>query len=233
MILMLDLNFSMAADSAKATGAKAVLRNDTTAIKLRNFDKTALKSYSKQPAFKYDGTYTDTSLWSRFWGWFWKMADSLLSKKYSARIVSYLLIAVGLSAITFLVLKLTGVDALNIFRRRSAAAGLANTNNVENIHKINFDSGIEKAEAAHNYRLAVRLLYLKCLKQLSDAGHIRWEINKTNSDYLNELSNQEQRIAFQLLTQQFEYIWYGEFTLDASVFKKINSLFHDFKIGAA
>jgi hypothetical protein len=107
-------------------------------------------------------------------------------------------------------------------------ANLPYSESLENIHDINFDGEIEKAVTQHNYRLAVRLLYLRCLKQLSDAELIKWQIDKTNSAYINELSNQEQRKVFKTLTLQFEYVWYGEFAIDAPVFKNINTLFQDF-----
>ena len=144
-------------------------------------------------------------------------------------IIKYIFIAAGLAAIVLLVFKLAGIDMLHIFRRRSMQAEVPYSESLENIHEINFDAEIEKAIAQHNYRLAVRMLYLRCLKQLSDADLIKWQIDKTNSTYINELNNTEQRKVFKTLTLQFEYVWYGEFIIDAAVFKNINTLFQDFK----
>ena len=100
---------------------------------------------------------------------------------------------------------------------------------LENIHEINFDEEIEKAVALHNYRLAVRLLYLKCLKQLSDRNLIQWKIDKTNSAYIYELSDPNQRQTFSRLTRQFEFVWYGNFAIDQQAFGNINQMFQDFK----
>ncbi len=227
----------MAAKHAKIAAPKLVLRNDTTKVQLRAFDKTALKNYSTQPEFKYEGAYKGESAWSLFWRWFWNMVGAILSRGKNASLfalfIQYLFILLGVGALIFLILRLAGVDALNIFRRKPVAANIPYAESLENIHEIDFDADIEKAVAQHNYRFAVRLLYLKCLKQLSDAGQITWELNKTNSTYINELANLEQRIAFNLLTRQFEYIWYGEFIIDGQVFKKVNLLFHDFKATTA
>jgi len=229
----LTFTFCRAADTVKKIKPKAVLQIDTASVQARSFDSTVLKNYSTQPAFKYNNNYAGPSLWAAFWKWFWNWLTSFLSKGKRGSIFTLFLkglfILLGLGALIFLILRLAGVDALNIFRRKALAAGLPYSESVENIHEINFDDGIEKAIAQHNYRLAVRLLYLNCLKQLSDAGQIRWEINKTNNDYVNEINNQEQRIAFNLLTRQFEYVWYGEFIIDAPVFKKVNAMFNDFK----
>ncbi len=109
---------------------------------------------------------------------------------------------------------------LNIFRRKSLSANLPYSESLENIHEIDFDAEIEKAVSQHNYRLAVRMLYLKCLKQLSDATLIKWQPEKTNSAYINELNDVVKRTAFKLLTRQFEYVWYGEFAIDGSTFIK-------------
>ncbi len=231
----------------KAPKVPLVLTMDTAQVNVRHFDSTALKAYCKHPEFQYqeDDAQSTPSWWTRFWRWFWNWVLDLfkpmkLSKhNYSPFIrfllyaLRYLAIGAGLGAIVFLGLKLAGIDMLNVFRKKSMSANLPYLESLENIHDINFDDELEKAIAQHNYRLAVRLLYLKCLKQLSDADLIKWQIDKTNSAYINELSNPEQRRVFKMLTLQFEYTWYGEFAIDAVVFKNINALFMDFKKGIA
>ena len=236
-ILIAGLSFGMAAKPVKTVKPKFILSIDTAKVQLRNFDKTAIKNYNKQPEFQYNDSYEGASLWSRFWSWVWHSIGELLFKGNRGNLLiiflRYFFILLGLCAIVFIILRLAGIDALNIFRAKPASASLPYSESLENIHEIDFDADIEKAVAQHNYRFAVRLLYLKCLKQLNDAGQIRWDINKTNSAYVNELTNNEQRIAFNLLTRQFEYTWYGEFAIDAPVFTRINALFHEFKAKAA
>ncbi len=231
--LTLSLTASRASGPVKKPKPAAVLQNDTATVQVRNFDKADLNNYAKQPIFKYKEGYVGPSLWDTFWKWFWNWWDSFFSKGNRGSILvlflKYLFILLGVGTVIFVILRLAGVDALYIFKRKAASANLPYSESTENIHEINFDEGIEKAVAQHNYRLAVRLLYLKCLKQLSDAGQIHWEINKTNSDYGNELANQEQRIAFNLLTHQFEYVWYGEFIIDGTLYTKVNALFNDFR----
>jgi hypothetical protein len=112
---------------------------------------------------------------------------------------------------------------------KSRKTPLAYTESTENIHEINFDEEIEKAIASHNYRLAVRLLYLRSLKQLSDNGLIQWQPEKTNSVYVYELNNPSVRQSFVSLTRQFEYVWYGGFNIDGAAFGNINQLFQNFK----
>ena len=221
----------------EAPKAKAILRTDTSApVQVRHFDTAALKAYSKNPDFQYKDEVIQASWWERFWKWFWHWLDHLFDSgpKKNANIgnswdvfFKYLFITLGIAALVFLIFKLIGVDMKNIFRKKSASA-IPFSEFFEDINAIDFDREIENAVAKHNYRFAVRLLYLKSLKQLSEAGLIEWKIEKTNSAYIDELNNDDHRAAFKMLTMQFEYVWYGEFLIDAPVYSNINSSFQDF-----
>lgn len=228
--------FSKAPDIIAPVKKDPIIKIDSSRVNVRHFDAEALKAYSRQKEFQYPDMELRPSLWTRFWRWFWHLFDFLRPKKvpegfadWFLLVLKYLFILVGVAAIVFVILKMAGIDALNIFRRKPLAASVPYSESLEDIHEIDFDAEIEKAAGMHNYRLAVRLLYLKCLKELSDATLIKWQPEKTNSAYIEELNDPGQRSAFRLLTHQFEYIWYGEFAIDAPVFKDINSMFQRFK----
>ncbi len=207
-----------------------VVRNDTSQITPRHFNTDALNEYSRQREFKYDDAFVGTSPWERFKQWFW----NLFKVKNAAvnSFINYLLIVLGAGALIFLILKLSGINA-NIIKGKAASVALPYNEFTENIHEMDLDSGIQSAAQQHNYRLAVRLLYLKCLKQLSDDGQIAWDINKTNTAYVNELTNTEQRHAFNILTRQFEYVWYGEFNINEKIYSQINAMFTEFNVNKA
>ncbi len=129
----------------------------------------------------------------------------------------------------FVVFKSLGIDPIKLWRGEAKKINFPYSESLENIHEINFDDEIEKTVSQRDYRLAVRLLYLKCLKQLSDTHLIQWQIDKTNSAYIYELTDPLQKQTFGLLTHQFEYIWYGDFPIDQQAFVTINQLFQNFK----
>lgn len=215
-------------DSVKIIHRKILV--DSTAIVQRQFNGAALKQYSSSPDFKYD-TETSLSWWDRFWRWFWRWIAKLFDfegPKAVAPIVKYIIGAVAVSFIVYSLIKYMGAD-LNIFRKDAKQVPIPYSESLENIHEISFDQEIEKAMAQHNYKLAVRLLYLRSLKQLSDAGLIHWQTDKTNSAYLNEIADSAQRQSFSILTIQFEYVWYGDFPVDGRSFQNIYTLFQDFK----
>lgn len=228
-ILFLAMYAGMAfcAKPEKEVKKPLVAKYDSLDISKRIFSQPALEKYKQQEEFQYDDSYVGISAWDRFWNWFWSLFD-FSNDSVVGKGLQYLLISLGVAAVVFIIMKLAGVD--KVIRGKSASAALPYSEYTENIHEINMDDELEKAINVRNYRLAVRLLYLKSLKQLNDAELIHWEINKTNSDYSNELQDFDQRLAFNLLTRQFEYIWYGEFNIDADVFGRISNLFKDFKV---
>ncbi len=225
----LHTGVAFSAHPSKAVKKPLVVQHDSLTIDKRGFDGPALEKYRKLEEFQYDETFVGTSFWDRFKRWFWGLFD-FGDASVVGTVVSYLLIALGVAAIVFLILKLAGIDPIKAIRGKSASAALPYDEYSENIHEIDMDDELEKAINVRNYRLAVRLLYLKSLKQLNDAGLIKWEPNKTNNQYSLELQDFDQRLAFNTLTRQFEYIWYGEFNIDADVFGRISSLFKDFTV---
>lgn len=208
------------------------LNFDSSAVKLRSFDPHAMKEYAADKDFHYDRAAISTtpSLWDRFWHWFWSQFPDVMANAEKGGNAKYLFIVLGCAAIIFAIVKFAGMDIRLIFTGKSAQLELPYTETIENIHEISFTAEIEKAVAAGNYRLAVRLLYLQCLKDLNDAGRIKWEPDKTNSRYINELKHSEQKNQFKDLTRRFEYVWYGNFPVDKASFQIILTSFKNFKI---
>lgn len=210
----------------------APLKNDTAAVELRNFNLQKIKDYSSQKEFRYDdGLSINTSWWDRFWDWIWSVITNILSNKYSGNFFQYVLIAVIVALILFAISRLAGLD-LFMLARKSKEVDVPYAEVMENIHEIDFNSEIDKAVYEGNLRLAVRLLYLRSLKLLSDQGLITWQPEKTNQAYVDELEDLERKAAFKLLTLRFEYIWYGDFRIDQEHFKVLKSSFERFNVKA-
>lgn len=95
----------------------------------------------------------------------------------------------------------------------------------EDIFAINYQREIEKAAASGNYRLAVRLMYLRLLKNLSDKNIIRYKQDKTNFDYLLQLHPTPYYKQFFRLTRHYEYSWYGHFDVAEDTYSIIRGDF--------
>jgi len=201
---------------------------DSSKVSVRKFDEQAISTYSKQKAFIYDDVPPKTmSLWDRFWRWIWGMINALLSGKTSGTIIKYVLIAIVVAVIVFVAIKLIGLD-YKLLAKKSRVLEVPFEESLENIHEIDFDEQLAIAMQNKNYRLVVRLLYLKTLKKLTDQQVINWQPEKTNQDYVVELIDKPYYQEFASLTNQFEYVWYGEFYINEASFKQIQQSFQVF-----
>ena len=200
----------------------------TTLLPTRRPDEARLRELRADSAFQYEEPAEEEfGLWDRFWRWigrwFDRLLGSILSTKGGQLTWKYGWYAALVAALVFAVLKLLQVDLTGVFGRNPRRTGLGYDVLDEDIHGIDFPGRLAEAEAAGNYRLAVRLGYLEILKHLSDQDRIRWEPNKTNHAYLHELPTGPLREAFWLATRQFEYVWYGELLLTATQYAPVRT----------
>jgi hypothetical protein len=219
------------------------LKTDSTRLVPRKFNEASIKAYKSDPDFNYHTHKREITAWDRFWEWiwdvwtnFWLWVGSIFEKLFGHKtghnafsVIKYLVLGMGVCLIVFVVFKLLGINLLHLFRKEPESKSVAYSESIENINEVSFDEAIENALSIKNYRLAVRLLYLRCLKQLSDNHLINWRLEKTNTAYLNELTDTELRRQFMLLTRQFEYVWYGNFPVNGEAFQNINAIFQEFK----
>ncbi|HEU4470021.1 MAG TPA: hypothetical protein VFR58_02975, partial [Flavisolibacter sp.] len=128
-----------------------------------------------------------------------------------------------------LILYLSSVN-IRLFRKASVSTGEEPEEPVtEDIFAIDYEKETGRAIQAGNFRLATRLLFLRTLKDLSNAGLIQYRQERTNSDYLLQLSGTSYYKDFFRLTRDFEYSWYGKFDVSDSAFKVIEQDFSQFK----
>lgn len=88
----------------------------------------------------------------------------------------------------------------------------------EHIENVDLDAYIKDALKTGDYRLAIRFMYLRTLKQLSAANKIAWDFEKTNRDYYNELEEESLKEHFRKISYLYDYVWYGEFSIDEERF---------------
>ncbi|NJL74831.1 MAG: DUF4129 domain-containing protein [Saprospiraceae bacterium] len=86
---------------------------------------------------------------------------------------------------------------------------------------------IQRAVLEGDYKLAIRLYYLKVLRELSLAGNILWKKDKTNREYLYELTNAPFQTHFRDTTYIFERIWYGNHHIELAEFTSMRNTFDE------
>lgn len=216
--------------------AQEAVRYDSSAVTVRRPADSLLESYRADPAFDYsedEPEVTGTTLRERFRQWVRELLRGLFDPELAPlrRWVTYFLVAVILG---FAVLTLLRMGGHGLFSGTSDRPRLRFETVDDDLNAIDFDAQIEAAVAEDAYRWAVRLLYLRTLKHLADAGLIVWMPDKTNHAYVQEVRQSPRGAApgpdFEELTTLFEYIWYGDFDIDRSLFDQLLPVFDTFRI---
>lgn len=123
-----------------------------------------------------------------------------------------------------------GGNNVGLFRKKRVLTGDAVEEDeiTEDIFAINYQKEIDKAAAQGNYRVAIRLMFLRLLKNMSEKNIIRYKQDKTNLDYLMELHPTDYYNHFFRITRNFEYSWYGHFEINEDGYKVIRNDFDQF-----
>lgn len=185
-----------------------------------------MEAYRNNEDFDYRFGYEQTiSWWEQFKRWLAEQLSWLFGTVEIDFPIDWLLYIFCAAAIIFAILKLMGVSVSGLFRRDESAGRIDMQPEMEqNIHEINFEEEISRAQQSQDYRKAVRLLYIWTLKRLADAEHIHWHPGKTNADYQREMQQSTLLPDFRSLSIYYEYAWYGEFPVDAALYQKVNQL---------
>lgn len=122
-----------------------------------------------------------------------------------------------------------GSSNVGLFRKKNIITGGNEEDLItEDIFAINYQKEIDKAAAQGNYRLAIRLLFLRLLKNMSEKNIIRYKQDKTNLDYLLELQPTAYYNNFFRVTRNYEYSWYGLFPVSEDAYQVIRNDFDQF-----
>jgi len=204
--------FSPAADSdsraEKYFDRATSLAGDT--VELRGVSQRTLDSIKKDGEFWYAGKT-------------FKKRNIVLPSRWMSMTTLVIIVVI------FLVILGWYLFRSNIISRRGFGSRAMNADGVEqDIFSIDYSAGVQAAILSGDYRLAVRLLFLKALRDLSISKIIRYKADKTNFVYMAELAATPYYLDFFRLARNFEYTWYGKFEVDAEKFAIIRADFENF-----
>ncbi|WP_034258742.1 DUF4129 domain-containing protein [Altibacter lentus] len=213
---------AQAQDSLTVTEEKVLQYDTISEVRPMELSKETIANYKKDEAFNYTEATPDednwweqfkrwlAGLWFKFWEWL--LGDSMNKRfwGFMLKILPYLIIAGIIGFIIWLFYRLNpGAKIL----KSAEAPDVFFTEEEEIIKTRDIKNLIQKALEEKDYRMAVRYSYLLILKQLSDAHLIDYEFDKTNSDYIAEMASGPLNLQFQKVTNLYDYIWYGSFTV--------------------
>jgi hypothetical protein len=232
VFLFFCLSLAPIAYSANEQGKiKKAISYDAAVVTIRDIPSKELNKLLDDPDYGYtEVSKAHKTIFERFIQWLLiKLGKSLNSEtgEISITVVEYLLIALAIGLIIFLLLK---NNIRSLFYGKSATVSLDFTESTEDINEINFDERIADEVSKRDFRKAIRLHFLRVLKELSAQKLIIWQLDKTNTDYSKELRNSKYSHQFEELIRLYEYIWYGDFKLDEVNFLMVIQKFNQFKV---
>lgn len=224
---------SLATAAAPATKVFTIkdLKIDSLGVEQVHFPVDFKQKY-KSAAFIYEKKLQEKNIWERFKEWIaekFKRLFSFSNDEASMNFVELLMkiIAVIIVLIVlFLIVRLImNKEGQWIFGRNSDKKILHYDDIEKNLHLVDFEKLIKETIGTGENRLAIRYYYLWLLKRLSEKEIIEWDAEKTNTDYLYEIKNEELKNNFGYLSYLYNYIWYGEFEIDLAEFEKAKTVF--------
>lgn len=183
-------------------------------------DSTLIETLKGDPAYDYHRELVgqQESLWEMLKAWFDAWLRSLWHDRTAMGLLDTILFVVGVVAVGLIAWFLYKYRP-ELFRRKRLTIN-EESEEEETIYGIDFDREINRAVEAANYRQAVRYVYLKTLRRLSDTGRIDWQPSKTPSQYLREVPSE----TFRSLTNHFLRVRYGNFTATRQLFEEVQRL---------
>lgn len=218
---------SVAFSQPKTTTPTVITRDDRAPIHIRYPAPDHLRDLQTDHDYQYGrDTPPPENPIARFFQWLFRKFGEFLRSDAYQNVWQYVILAAVAGLVIYLLMKAEVMGFL--FPKRAQASRLDYENLAENIHEIDFDTAVEQAVTERNFRLATRLLYLQTLKRLTDAGRIIYKPDKTNRQYVYELVNSPLQADFEMLTRQFEFVWYGDFPVDEARFGQLRQQFRQF-----
>jgi hypothetical protein len=239
VFILLNVQFSFCQDAATAKYPYSNYYADTThkilpatdeefAVDVRIFSEDIIEKYKSDPEFDYDGGPEESEDWiTKIKNWINQQLAILRSSKTYSTILDYFYYGLMIAALILIIRGLIKADRRGLLFGKINSNEIKMTESEEDISQLNFDELVAAAIESKQYKLAVRYLFLKSLKLLSENGIIELRNNKTNHQYLTEIKNSRISVAFQIATSRFEWVWYGDFPVDEKVMKSSQNDFNE------
>ncbi|TDE11954.1 DUF4129 domain-containing protein [Dyadobacter psychrotolerans] len=217
---------SLSTVSAQKDSLKTI-KNDNSLITPRYPDPGHLEKYKNDHDYNYNERPmpADNPL-GRWIDWLNRKIRSFFGSKSYDNFWQYVIMAVTAGLVLYLLYKAKVLDY--VFPSKGVRASADYVVGQENIHEINFEDAIGGALNQKDFRLAIRLQYLRILKLLTTKELIHWKPNLTNQVYVQELEKYPYHPDFVQITRYFEFAWYGDFQVNESGFEEMKAFSDSF-----
>ncbi|MBU2946926.1 DUF4129 domain-containing protein [Zobellia uliginosa] len=206
---------------------------DSVPLQVKTIGEEDLSKFYQDDAFKYEVSVAERTWWDDFLSWLSNLMLRIFEGIFGVekasgflavffRLVPYILLGVLIYILIRFFLNINA-SALKQTKTNKALVSLSEEEHI--IKNENIQELIEQALAKNDFRLAVRYSYLQILKLMSEKELIAWEPQKTNHDYLKEISKAELQNPFSTITRLYDFTWYGDFPISEIEYQKAKKTF--------
>lgn len=209
--------------------AQNVQVDSTSSVELRLPDKSTIESYANDPDFIYqEAAENPNSLSQRLFSFLINILLRILNNPVGNFLMKLILIISVIGLVFALINQLMGGELITLFksdRNKGFSLGI----NKEELENTDFEQLLQQALQQNDYHAATRYVYLISLQLLANKGLITWSLEKTNLDFLRELTGHPLKDEFTILTTTYEYVEYGDFEINATQFNHYRATFDHLK----
>jgi hypothetical protein len=204
---------------------------DTVEVVVNPFRENFKSDYSDGD-YIYEPKMRELSWWERFWerilNWFrdlFNFGNSGRADIFTEWFFRIVAISIILLCMYLIAKSILNKEGQWIFGKNSDRKLMGYEDVEKNLMQTDFEKLIAETEAKGEIRLAIRYYYLYLLRKLAAREIIEWDVEKTNSDYFNEIKDPELKKAFGFVSYAYNYIWYGEFGIDEINYQRTRGAF--------
>ena len=209
--------------------AQNEIKNDVSQINKRTLPANVLDNYKQQEDFYYDRYHQDADIpWLMYVAIF---IDNILTWLFGDKendLISILFYALMFLLIIYFAYRAVKSDKTSPLELNAYGKIPDLHFDGENVLLNNSDELFKKAMKNKQYNIALRISYLKILKNLSDKEIIVLKPEKTNSEYLADVKKESLKSQFSHVINIFEYIWYGNVGFDEKLLLRFVDTFEEF-----
>lgn len=208
---------------AQGSNDSIIKIDSSSTLNIRTNEEDLSKKYTGDE-FNYTfKTGESQNLLARFINWVGQGLSNVFGINISPQvlqIIEYLIYFLLVILAIYLIVKVLINENFNsLFQKKAKTINDINLTE-EHIEGIDINKLLNTAIETKDYRLAIRYQFLLTLQKLSKNDIIEWHFDKTNSDYLSEIEQPEIQKGFKQIAYLYDYIWYGEQTIDNNKYTK-------------
>ncbi len=209
--------------------AQSVRVDSASAVELRIPEESKIEAYANNPDFIYQEVAENpNSLGQRIFSFLINTLLRILNNPLGNFFMKMILFISVIGLVFALINQLMGGELITLFKS-DKNKGFSLGINKEELENTDFEQLLQQSLLQKDYHAATRYVYLISLQMLANKGLITWSLEKTNLDFLHELTGHPLKDEFSTLTTTYEYVEYGDFEINTTQFNRYRAVFEHLK----